>query len=1157
MDSLSTGSIGGKGDIQLTAEDHLGGRGGGAIMVVSNSAKIYGKISANGGSGNDYYASGGTSIWDHGGSGGGSGGHIILNILHLEMYDGSLLSVRGGDGGIPFEGENEGEPVIPGGGGGGSGGYVTISSLAGIASDFIDVLGGVGGNDLSISCHPGQDGEPGTFHYKHLSITSLSHPDPSLYYLNNEPVFQLAASGQISGYFYEVSTNPTNTVTLAQSQAIPSYGEKTTYQHGALEDGTWYLHIIPYSSNGTFQEGWAGTYQFRIGRNSVEIESQTHPDSSEWYSGQTIVLDVSALPGISKYHYEFNRNPLTIPEVGVSNLLSVNSWIEFASGQGEYFLHLIPEDSVGYVFDHPIRKRFNVGSQPPFDNFLQIPSIDTLILSSTGPYDNFILNWENTQSTAGDSFYYFVEFFLDFETVFSDTSVFADQDSVVFDEAEIYQGMLGVDGDTVLGYWWAHAFLGQDSLGSLNGPLPFVIMKEPYPISPFYLQTPQDSAEIVINQFLIEDTLMFNWDMTTTANNLPLLYRLTFNDSLGYVNNDSALFYFQDTLLNETRMEIPYLSLYNLMDSLEIDTVKLDWQVEAFDSTHSLASINGPHYLEVSILNPPLVPFDLEYPINNQNLFLQMENILDTLNFSWTESFNIFGDTSYFKILFEDTLGTVNNNGVSLFSDSLLSQNIFMVSHLDMFRKMDSLEVDSVVVAWQVQVLDSSDSILSTNGPFYLNIIKDSVDINIPDITFQLQDSIFSRNTDIEAQVIHIYDDTIQVVMDYSINQGQSWVNEFSIDTAQNIVDLRYEWDVLDEFGWNYIEDVIIRIFAIGDSISSDTFQINNIDIVNIVGDYVYTPVEEIGLKANDIAILTSSFYDTGEEIVAYDIGPSSGIAPTLIINPDGIIDFEDLATFTQMWYWSANIFSNIDTLNSNYVLRDKNQFSIDPIINNSNTNADAFSFEIGYKNELDLHGFELKIEYDILDIDVTSISLIEDNLGEENQLIILGKHYKDKGLYMASAWSKNQNHISFQDVTVKLNLIRKNKNAVIFPIQLYLLPYFSNSDKGAVDHFILDLDMTNLLPSEVSLSANYPNPFNPSTKINFSINKPGIVSVTIFDILGKEIRTLFNGYCQSGSKIISWDGKDFSGKNMGAGMYIYQLETKDVRISKKMVLIK
>ena len=42
---------------------------------------------------------------------------------------------------------------------------------------------------------------------------------------------------------------------------------------------------------------------------------------------------------------------------------------------------------------------------------------------------------------------------------------------------------------------------------------------------------------------------------------------------------------------------------------------------------------------------------------------------------------------------------------------------------------------------------------------------------------------------------------------------------------------------------------------------------------------------------------------------------------------------------------------------------------------------------------------------------------------------------------------------------------------------------------------------------------------------INFSINKPGIVSIIIFDILGKEVRTLFNGYCQSGSIAIFWDG--------------------------------
>ena len=73
-DSLATGSIGGIGDVQLSSEDHHGGKGGGAIMVIAHFAEINGQISANGGAGDDFYTSGGTDIWDHGGGGGGSGG---------------------------------------------------------------------------------------------------------------------------------------------------------------------------------------------------------------------------------------------------------------------------------------------------------------------------------------------------------------------------------------------------------------------------------------------------------------------------------------------------------------------------------------------------------------------------------------------------------------------------------------------------------------------------------------------------------------------------------------------------------------------------------------------------------------------------------------------------------------------------------------------------------------------------------------------------------------------------------------------------------------------------------------------------------------------------------------------------------------------------
>ena len=73
-------------------------------------------------------------------------------------------------------------------------------------------------------------------------------------------------------------------------------------------------------------------------------------------------------------------------------------------------------------------------------------------------------------------------------------------------------------------------------------------------------------------------------------------------------------------------------------------------------------------------------------------------------------------------------LGTVNTNGTSLFSDFSLTENTFSISHVDLFRKMDSLNVDSVSVVWQVYALDSIDSVFSVNGPYHLHISKDSVE---------------------------------------------------------------------------------------------------------------------------------------------------------------------------------------------------------------------------------------------------------------------------------------------------------------------------------------------------------------------------------------------------------------------------------------------
>ncbi|MCX6156851.1 MAG: M14 family zinc carboxypeptidase [Ignavibacteriae bacterium] len=90
------------------------------------------------------------------------------------------------------------------------------------------------------------------------------------------------------------------------------------------------------------------------------------------------------------------------------------------------------------------------------------------------------------------------------------------------------------------------------------------------------------------------------------------------------------------------------------------------------------------------------------------------------------------------------------------------------------------------------------------------------------------------------------------------------------------------------------------------------------------------------------------------------------------------------------------------------------------------------------------------------------------------------------------------------------------------------------------------------VLPVKYELNQNYPNPFNPVTKINFALPKDGFVKITIFDLLGREVRTLVNE-----SKTAGYYSVDFSGENLSSGFYFYKMESASYVETKKMMLIK
>lgn len=95
------------------------------------------------------------------------------------------------------------------------------------------------------------------------------------------------------------------------------------------------------------------------------------------------------------------------------------------------------------------------------------------------------------------------------------------------------------------------------------------------------------------------------------------------------------------------------------------------------------------------------------------------------------------------------------------------------------------------------------------------------------------------------------------------------------------------------------------------------------------------------------------------------------------------------------------------------------------------------------------------------------------------------------------------------------------------------------------------------LIPQETSLSDNYPNPFNPTTTIPFSLAEPGFVSAVVYDISGAEVRTIASGYREAGNYNFVWNGLNNDGASVSSGRYIIKINAPNFSDSKTMTLLK
>ncbi len=98
--------------------------------------------------------------------------------------------------------------------------------------------------------------------------------------------------------------------------------------------------------------------------------------------------------------------------------------------------------------------------------------------------------------------------------------------------------------------------------------------------------------------------------------------------------------------------------------------------------------------------------------------------------------------------------------------------------------------------------------------------------------------------------------------------------------------------------------------------------------------------------------------------------------------------------------------------------------------------------------------------------------------------------------------------------------------------------------------------EQPNGVPQRFRLHQNYPNPFNPETTIAFDLDEAASVRLTIYNVLGRKIMNLVDGFRSAGTYQVRWDGRDSRGLKMATGVYLYKIDVGGSSTARTMILL-
>lgn len=123
-------------------------------------------------------------------------------------------------------------------------------------------------------------------------------------------------------------------------------------------------------------------------------------------------------------------------------------------------------------------------------------------------------------------------------------------------------------------------------------------------------------------------------------------------------------------------------------------------------------------------------------------------------------------------------------------------------------------------------------------------------------------------------------------------------------------------------------------------------------------------------------------------------------------------------------------------------------------------------------------------------------------------------------------------------------------------PVASAEVPLVIRDGAGNSWKFTVAVEAAPSIPLTTALHDNYPNPFNPSTTISYSLAESGHARIIVFNSLGQQVRTLADGPQSAGVHVVQWDGRNENGQNVSSGVYFYRLTAGRFMQTKRMMLV-